>query len=241
MDNFEAELIKEIPGKKFIEAKLSNVTEQNIIEKVASLCRQSVTVQKAICDINEQKRQKELDTRYNKLINFMMKEDYSKEKIEEVVKILLPDWKKPEPPVDREKVVFTFNDESFSIAPDEIWIIKDPFYKQAFLKKTNLVAILLDKRFNEYSNLKGVDYEMVGQGQNKKFDQYFTHDNINTAIKDSNRRILLFKRINNANVFFDEVECVGFHTMLENGVGSRKLIIFHLKSKCRKLLKRNLV
>lgn len=241
LDNFEAELIKEIPGKKFIEANLSDVTEQNIIEKVASLCRQSVTVQKAISDINEQKRQKELDIRYKKLVNFMMQEDYPKEKMEEVVKILLPDWKKPEPPVNSEKVVFTFNDESFSIAPDETWIIKDPFYRQAFLRKTNLVAVLLDKRFNEYSDIEGVDYEMIGQGQEKKFDQHFSPENANTAIVDKNKRILLFKRINNANVFFDEVECVGYHTVLENGVGSRKLIIFHLKSKCRKLLKRILV
>jgi len=241
LDNFEAELIKEIPGKKFIEANLSDVTEQNIIEKVASLCRQSVTVQKAISDINEQKRQKELDIRYKKLVNFMMQEDYPKEKMEEVVKILLPDWKKPEPPVNSEKVVFTFNDESFSIAPDETWIIKDPFYRQAFLRKTNLVAVLLDKRFNEYSDIEGVDYEMIGQGQEKKFDQHFSPENANTAIVDKNKRILLFKRINNANVFFDEVECVGYHTVLENGVGSRTLIIFHLKSKCRKLLKRKLV
>lgn len=238
LDNFEAELIKEIPGKKFIEANLSDVTEQNIIEKVASLCRQSVTVQKAISDINDQKRQKELDIRYKKLVNFMMQEEYPKEKMEEVVKILLPDWKKPEPPVDKEKVVFTFNDESFSIAPDETWIIKDPFYKQSFLKKTKLVAVLLDKRFNEYSDREGVDYEMIGQGQDKKFDQDFTSDNANKPIRDNDRRILLFKKINNANVFFDEVECVGYHIVLENGVGSRKLIIFHLKSKCRKLLKR---
>ena len=241
LDNFEAELIKEIPGKKFIEAKLSNVTEQNIIEKVGSLCQQSLTIQKAISDINEQKRQKELDVRYKKLLNFMTQEEYPKEKMEEVVKILLPDWKKPEPPVNKEKVVFTFNDESFTIAPDETWIIKDPFYRQAFLKKSNLVAILLDKRFNEYSDIEGVDYEMVGQGQEKKFDQDFTSDNANKPIKDNDRRILLFKRINNAIVFFDEVECVGFHTVLENGIGSRKLIIFHLKSKCRKLLKRKLV
>ena len=171
----------------------------------------------------------------------MTQEEYPKEKMEEVVKILLPDWKKPEPPVNKEKVVFTFNDESFTIAPDETWIIKDPFYRQAFLKKSNLVAILLDKRFNEYSDIEGVDYEMVGQGQEKKFDQDFTSDNANKPIKDNDRRILLFKRINNAIVFFDEVECVGFHTVLENGIGSRKLIIFHLKSKCRKLLKRKLV
>lgn len=241
LDKNEAELVNGIPGKKFIEAKLLNVTEHNIFEKVASLCRQSVTVQKVISDINEQKRQKELDIRYKKLVNFMMQEEYPKEKMEEVVKILLPDWKKPEPPVNSEKVVFTFNDESFSIAPDETWIIKDPFYRQAFLRKTNLVAVLLDKRFNEYSDIEGVDYEMIGQGQEKKFDQHFSPENANTAIIDKNRRILLFKRINNANVFFDEVECVGYHTVLENGVGSRQLIIFHLKSKCRKLLKRKLV
>lgn len=241
LEEKEAEFVKEIPGKKFIEANLSDVTEQNIIEKVGSLCQQSLTVQKAISDINEQKRQKELDVRYKKLVNFMMQEEYPKEKMEEVVKILLPDWKKPEPPVNKEKVVFTFNDETFTIAPDETWIIKDPFYRQAFLKKSNLVAVLLDKRFNEYSDREGVDYEMVGQGQDRKFDQDFTSDNANKPIKDNDRRILLFKRINNANVFFDEVECVGYHTVLENGVGSRKLIIFHLKSKCRKLLKRKLV
>ncbi len=240
LDDDKVKLINDIPNK-FYEANLSCVTEQNVIEKVSSLCQQSVEIQKAINDRKEQKNLKELDIRYNKLISFMMQEDYPKEKMDEVVKILLPDWKKPEPPVNNDKVVFKFNDESFSIAPDETWIIKNPFSRQSFLRKTEIVAVLLNKNFIEYSDLEGVDYEMEGQGQDPKFDQYFSPENANTAIKDNERRILLFKKINNGNVFFDEVECVGYHMAQEYGIGGRKLIIFHLKSKCRRLPKRKIV
>ena len=233
LDNHEADLIIDIPNK-FFKVNLSDVTEQNVIEKVGASCHQSETIQKIINDISKKKKLRELDIRYSKLVTFMMQEDYPKEKIEEVVKILLPDWKKTKEPINKEKVVFTFNDESFSIAPDETWIIKDPFTRQTFLRKSDLISILLDNTFSEYSEIEGVDYEMVGQGQDRKFDQDFTSDNVNKLIRDNDRRIMLFKRGHNTIVFFDEVECIGYHSKLENGVGSRKLIIFHLKSKCRR-------
>jgi hypothetical protein len=168
-----------------------------------------------------------------------LNEKYPKEKIDKAVKVLLPDWKQPE--LVKEKLDFSFNNEQFSLAPDEVWMIANPFTQHRFLKKSDAVAVLLDNNFVEYSDKDGVDYEMIGQGNNKREDQSYRAENANKAIKNKDRRVFLFKKINNGNVFFDEVEYVGHEFVKENGVDSRNIIIFHLKSKFRKLLKRKIV
>ena len=204
---------------KFTKVDIKDVTESNILDKLNSYFagEENSTTEVKIEKIKKLLEELEISNAY----------------IEKVVNILLPELQTNQA-YTHQSCSFTFGDINYSIQLDDMWEIKNPFYRQTFLDKKGLIAILIGDSFFKSSSVNGVDYEMIAQGTDKRFSQDFEHTPVNKAIRDMSKRILLFEKRGEELYFYDEVESVGYVFVQESeNIESRRLIKFYLRSLLR--------
>ena len=133
---------------------------------------------------------------------------------------------------------FYFDDIAYEMKANDIWNEPDVFIRRQFVQKQNLIAILLDSTSNAFVENDTVFYEIIGEGKDYRFNQDFGP--VNRAIRDNNKRILLFYKSKDGQIrFLEEVVCVGYvfktDENCEKNVG-RKIIVFKLRSSNEKVL-----
>ena len=133
---------------------------------------------------------------------------------------------------------FYFDDIAYEMKANDIWNKPDVFIRRQFVQKRNLIAILLDSTSNAFVENNTVFYEIIGEGKDYRFNQDFSP--VNRAIRDNNKRILLFYKSKDGQIrFLEEVVCVGYvfktDENCEKNVG-RKIIVFKLRSSNEKVL-----
>ena len=137
-------------------------------------------------------------------------------------------------PSQQDKVCFTFDDKKYALDLGDVWDIENVFYRRKYLLKKNVLAILLTPSnlvSIEYKQDIHLHYKIVGEGDDMKYDQYFSMGN--KAIRDNAKQILLFKRENNKICLIDEVRCCACTIktqILPNKDKERKVILFDLVS-----------
>lgn len=132
------------------------------------------------------------------------------------------------------KVCFTFNDKCYTLNVDDVWEIENVFDKKKYLFKKEVLAILLTPTnlvSIEYKQNVNPHYKIIGVGEDLRFDQDFFCQ-INKAIRDNARKILLFKRVADRIYLIDEVRCCGYTMEMQT---------FHSKNKERKVILFDLV
>lgn len=199
----------------FTSVSIKNVNEQNLIDKLHFVLKDKVT---EIVNVNKQK-----------IRIYLTGMGFNDSQVKKAIDALYPTSLK-ETAIDNSSH-FTFNEKDYSLKPNDIWNVENPFFRQKYLLKKEFVAILIEKNFIEYSSEESIDYELKGQGNDKRFDQDFITP-VNRSIRDNTKRILLFKKIDNCLLFFDEVKCVSYAVVSEDGydINSRKIIKFYLRS-----------
>lgn len=209
---------------------VNNVSEDDFIDKVMASLSNAITTENIIS----------IEHRYKTVFNFLSNQGFKNETIKESLRILIPEYIEKEKKIrELPRACFNFNGKDYSLRPDEIWSVEDPFRKK-FLNKPEYIAILVDINygFREGSEFPGAHYEMKGMGQDQRCDQSFDNPsrslNENGLIRDNSKRILLFKKAKNKMLFFDEVTCLDYSIEKEYfGDSSRKVIKFYLRSLIR--------
>ncbi len=141
---------------------------------------------------------------------------------------------KPMLPSQQDKVCFTFDDKKYALDLGDVWDIENVFYRRKYLLKKSVLAILLTPSnlvSIEYKQDIHLHYKIIGEGDDMKYDQYFSMGN--KAIRDNARQILLFKRENDKICLVDEVRCCACTIKtqkLPNKDKERKVILFDLVS-----------
>lgn len=217
----ESILIDNIPSS-FTRVDLKDFNENNLIEKLLSLYEVKISDE---VSINKQK------------INlFLSGMGFDEQRIQNAIEVLYPKVNKDIVQETQRRVNFNFKDKEYSLCPNDIWAVDNPFYRHKYLQKADYIAILIGDNFTEHSSDKAANYELIGQGSDKRFDQDFGTP-VNKDIRDHLKRVLLFKEVDGCFVFFDEVESVGYSVVLEDvyDKDSRKLIKFHLRSLIRNI------
>lgn len=206
--------------KSFTEIGLSGVTEGNLIAKLNEYYTKGngETAEPKIEKVRELLHSLNItDECITKVVGLLKEELNEKEKVKLV----------------SSHCDFTFRKEKYSLQVDDVWNLDNPFYRKRFLE-SEIIAILIDDTFVKSSQLSDVDYEMIGQGKDKKYDQCFD-SSVNLHIRDKSKRVLLFEQQGEHISFFDEVEAAGYHMIAESSLpDSRKVIKFFLKSLMRK-------
>ena len=206
--------------KSFTEIGLSGVTEGNLIAKLNEYYTKGngETAEPKIEKVRELLHSLNItDECITKVVGLLKEELNEKEKVKLV----------------SSHCDFTFRNEKYSLKVDDVWNLDNPFYRKRFLD-SEIIAILIDDTFVKSSQLSDVDYEMIGQGKDKKYDQCFD-SSVNLHIRDKSKRVLLFEQQGEHISFFDEVEAAGYHMIAESSLpDSRKVIKFFLKSLMRK-------
>lgn len=133
---------------------------------------------------------------------------------------------------------FYFDDIAYEMKANDIWNEPDVFIRRQFVQKRNLIAILLDSTSKAFIENSTIFYEIIGEGKDYRFNQDFNP--VNRAIRDNDRRILLFYKSKDGQIrFLEEVVCVGYvfktDENCEKNVG-RKIIVFKLCSSNEKVL-----
>lgn len=141
---------------------------------------------------------------------------------------------KPIQTSQQDKVCFTFDDKGYALNLGDVWDIGNVFYRRKYFLKKSVLAILLTP-LNlvsiEYKQDIHPHYKIIGEGDDMKYDQYFSMGN--KAIRDNARQILLFKRENDKICLVDEVRCCACTIKtqkLPNKDKERKVILFDLVS-----------
>ena len=206
--------------KSFTEIGLSGVTEGNLIAKLNEYYTKGngETAEPKIEKVRELLHSLNItDECITKVVGLLKEELNEKEKVKLV----------------SSHCDFTFRNKKYSLQVDDVWNLDNPFYRKRFLEN-EIIAILIDDTFVKSSQLSDVDYEMIGQGKDKKYDQCF-YSSVNLCIRDKSKRVLLFEQQGEHISFFDEVEAAGYHMIAESSLpDSRKVIKFFLKSLMRK-------
>lgn len=222
-------------SNKFTSCSVDGLTEGNYLEKI-----KSVLVKEDI-----RKSSISIDKKHKEITAFLKKKEYnfSEDVIQRVLQVLLPDYFEKEKEIKKLlSATFAFKDVEYSLRPDEVWQVDDPFQRRRFLDKKDYIAVLVDTnaRFKVGSRLPGAHYEMEGEGKegNQSYESPSRKINTNGFIRDNAKRILLFKKVDNTIVFFDEVECIDSREEQEYyGDYSRIIIKFFLRSKIREFTK----
>ena len=216
--------------KAFHRINLTGFDENNVFSRIVE------ELEKKIVDI-ENSKENEDQEQYNKIFDFLAEQNFEKDIILKALKVLMPDVI---PNFSSHKnvennITFTFDNNNYTVYADSPWSIDNPFRNRRFLRKNDIVFVCIDQKvFKEYPNSDNYDYEMFGEGMDG--NQHFA-SNSNGDIKDSKKRVLLFKKLfveslsDAILLFFDEVEYVS-HEFIDDK--DRKIINFHLKSKFRK-------
>ncbi len=209
---------------------VNNVSEGDFIDKVMASLSSAITTKNLLS----------IEHRYKTVYNFLSNQGFNNEIIKESLRILIPEYIEKERRIrELPRACFNFIGKDYSLRPDEIWSVEDPFRKK-FLNKPEYIAILVDINygFREGSEFPGAHYEMKGMGQDQRCDQSFDNPsrslNENGLIRDNSKRVLLFKKVKNRILFFDEVTCLNYKIEKEYfGDSSRKVIKFYLRSLIR--------
>lgn len=211
----ESVLDKDFPIK-FTPVSIINVNEQNLIDKLYAVLNDKET---EIVNVNKQK-----------IKIFLAGMGFNALQVNNALDALYPESTEKKSDNDK-SCQFSFKDKSYSLKPNDIWDVDNPFFRQKYLPKKDFIAVLIGRNHFGNSSLESIDYELVGQGSDKRFDQDFNTP-VNKAIRDNTKRILLFKKSDNCLVFFDEVECINYAILPEDvyEVNSRKIIKFYLRS-----------
>lgn len=214
----------------FVSCFVGGLTEENFLEKI----------KKALVKDDIRRNSISIEKRYSEVTEFLKKKEFKDDLIQKALQVLLPDYFEKEKEIQElSRAKFVFKDVEYSLRPDEVWQVDNPFYKQSFLDKKDYVAVLVESGlgFKEGSELPGTHYEMRGKG--KEGDQSYENPsrtlNTNGVIRDNKKRVFLFRRIKDGKiVFFDEVECRGSREEREyHGDNYRIIIKFFLRSKLR--------
>ena len=202
---------------------LIGISEENLIDKLLSLFGDNIPDEATL------KKQK-----INIFLSGMGFDDLQ---IRSAIQALYPQTETKEVQVQQtpNQISFMFKDQSYSLGINDIWPVDNPFYRQKFLPKKDYIAILADDNFNEKSSNEDADYDLIGQGNDSRFDQGFGSP-ANKDIKDGIKRIFLFKNIDGCTIFFDEVKYIDHSFVPEDefDAKSRKLLKFNLRSLIRK-------
>ena len=219
-------------SNKFTSCPVDGLTEDNFIERIKSVLVKEDIRRSSIS----------IDKKHKEVTAFLKKKEYSfsEDVIQRALQVLLPDYFEKEKEIQKLLcATFAFKDVEYSLRPDEVWQVDNPFYRQRFLEKKDYIAVLVESGlgFKEGSELPGSHYEMTGKG--KEGDQSYENPtrslNTNGIIRDNKKRVFLFRRIKDGKiVFFDEVECCGSREEREyHGDNYRIIIKFFLRSKLR--------
>ena len=208
---------------RFTRVDMKGISEENLIDKLLSLFGDNIPDEATL------KKQK-----INIFLSGMGFDDLQ---IRSAIQALYPQTETKEVQVQQtpNQISFMFKDQSYSLGINDIWPVDNPFYRQKFLPKKDYIAILADDNFNEKSSNEDADYDLIGQGNDSRFDQGFGSP-ANKDIKDGIKRIFLFKNIDGCTIFFDEVKYIDHSFVPEDefDAKSRKLLKFNLRSLIRK-------
>ena len=131
----------------------------------------------------------------------------------------------------KDEITFYFDRTPYVMKRGDIWDKSSVFWRRQFINKGDLIVILLDDSSKVFIENNATFYEIKGEGKDCRFNQDFNPTN--RAIRDNNKRILLFQSKNGSISLLDEVFCVGYDIRTdekcEKNVG-RKIIVFKLRS-----------
>ena len=221
-DNVTESILSDNIPSSFTRVNLKGLNENNLTDKLLSLYEDKISDE---VGINKQK------------INlFLSGMGFDEQSIRNAIEVLYPNATNEIVQETQRRVNFNYKDKEYSLCPNDIWAVDNPFYRQKYLQKSDYIAILIGDNFTEYSSDEVANYELIGQGNDKRFDQGFGTP-VNKDIRDHQKRVLLFKEVDGCFVFFDEVESVSYSVVLEDvyDKDSRKLIKFHLRSLIRNI------
>lgn len=174
----------------------------------------------------KENRESILDEKRQKVRDWLKQEGFGQPQIDTAIETLFEKYEfvKCEQ-TDLTKANFMFEDKNYSLSPDDVWNITNVFKKRRFLIKTDIIVVLVDMQ-------RAMDgrYKLIGEGNDKRFDQDFVSPT-NRAIRDNSKRILLFRRDERGQLLFcDEVKCEGYSMIFQDEFSNRKLILFSLYS-----------
>ena len=133
------------------------------------------------------------------------------------------------------RVCFQFDGVDYWLAKGDPWKGGEVFKKRSYILQKNIIAILLNSAnvvSIGYRQSECLQYKIIGEGKDTRFNQDF-FSIVNKAIRDNERRILLFRECDGKIYFKDEVECNGYSIKVQKDAkgSQRKVILFDLVSK----------
>ena len=133
-----------------------------------------------------------------------------------------------------QEISFFLDGQRVTLTKGQVWRNSWLSHNQTYVNKSNFVGILVGE-----SNLIHVNrssgrttYDILGCGQDIRFDQCFGQSDANTAIRDNDKQILLFEKDENGNIrLLDAVATKGYDEVVQSvGSRQRKVLVFHLAS-----------